>query len=370
MSVTLREKLIKGGEQKSLYLDFYPEIRNPRTNKVTRREFLGIYVHTRPANENERALNKEKRAKAEAIRGLREMQIINKIYNFIDKDRDKQSFLEYFKETARIKNNQTWQVAYIHFSKYTKNSCTMREVTPKLANGFREYLLTVKNIRHETGEVLRQNTAVAYYGKFRALLKLAYKEQLLSENVNDFIEGIKIEETEREFITLEELRKLAETECEVEVFRNAALFSCLTGLRYSDIEKLTWGEIRLDVAGDAIIRFRQKKTKGLETMPISQEAMELCGERKNNTDKVFDGFKYAMTQTILKRWLLSAGIFRNVTFHSFRHTYATLQLEADTDIYTIQKMLGHRKIETTMQYAKLLDVKKKQTTNKISLKRK
>lgn len=370
MSVTLREKSIKGGEQKSLYLDFYPAIRNPKTEKVTRREFLGIYVHSRPSTENERALNKEKRAKAEAIRGLREMQIINQNYNFIDKDRDNQSFLQYFKETANKRDNQTWQVAYTHFFNYTKGVCVMRDVTPKFANGFKDYLLSVKNIRHENGEVLRQNTALAYYGKFRALLKQAYKQKLLTENVNDFIEGIKEEETEREFITLEELRTLAETKCEVDVFKNAALFSCLTGLRYSDIEKLIWDEIRLDVADDAVIRFRQKKTKGLETMPISQEALELCGERLNPTDKVFKGFKYNMTQTVLKRWLLSAGIFRNITFHSFRHTYATLQLEANTDIYTIQKMLGHRKIETTMQYAKLLDEKKKQTTNKISLKRK
>jgi integrase len=105
-------------------------------------------------------------------------------------------------------------------------------------------------------------------------------------------------------------------------------------------------------------------------MPIGVEALDLYGERAEANDKVFNGLKYSMTQGVLSRWLQSAGINRRVTFHSFRHTYATLQLEADTDIFTIQKMLGHRKIETTMIYAKLLDKKKKDTTTKISLKRK
>jgi len=144
-------------------------------------------------------------------------------------------------------------------------------------------------------------------------------------------------------------------------------FSCLTGLRFSDIEKLTWSEIQKDVAGDAVIRFRQKKTKGFETMPLNEETFELIGSPGESSEKVFKTLKYKDTQAPLKKWLKDAGINRNITFHCFRHTYATLQLEADTDIYTIQKMLGHKKIETTQIYTHLLDKKKKDTTNKITL---
>jgi integrase len=368
MSVSLREKPIKDGKEKSLYLDFYPPIKNPRNGKLTRREFLGIYIQSKPVTEAEKELNKEKKAKAEALRGLRELEIINEKYNFIDKSRNKQSFLNYFNETANKKDG-SWQIAYTHFFNYTNGACTVGDVTVELANGFRDYLLKAKVIRHDNGGTIKNNTALSYYGKFRALLKQAYKQKLLDTNINDYIESIKEEETEREFVTLEELLTLSETPCDVQVLKRAALFSSLTGLRFSDIAKLVWEEIRLDVADDPVIRFRQKKTKGLETMPISLEALELCGERSEPSDKVFRGFEYKLTQTPLKRWILQAGIQRNITFHCFRHTYATLQLEANTDIYTIQKMLGHRKIETTMVYAKLLDEKKKQTTNKISLKR-
>ena len=370
MSVTLRQKATKQGKEKSLYLDYYPAIKSPSTGKLSRREFLGIYIISKPISEVEKELNREKIAKAEAIRGLREMEIINEKYNFIDKERKKQDFLKYFEEIAKKQSDSTWLVSYKHFCNFTKGLCTIGDITPDLVNKFRAYLLNTKIIRHNNGTVLSQNTALSYYGKFRALLKIAYRQKILLENVNDFIESIKEEETEREFLTIEEVYKLSETECEVDVFKRASLFSCLTGLRWSDIEKLIWEEIRLDVSSDPVIRFRQKKTKGLETMPIGLEALELCGHRTEPTDKVFKGLKYTMTQGVLERWLEDAGINRNITFHSFRHTYATLQLEAETDIFTIQKMLGHRKIETTMIYAKLLDKKKKEATTKISLKRK
>jgi integrase len=371
MGVTLRKKPIKNGLQQSLYLDFYPAVKNPVNGEYSRREFLGIYILTKPVTEFEKELNKEKVSKAEALRGLREMQIINEKFDFIDKSLPKQNFLAYFKEVANKKSDNNWEVSYLHFHNFTKGVCTIGDVTPELANRFREYLLNANQIKSSKNPTkLAVNSALSYYGKFRALLKQAYKEKKLSSNVNDFIEGIKEEETSRDFLTIEEVLKLNETACECEVLKNASLFSCLSGLRFSDIEKLRWSEIQKDVAGDTIIRFRQKKTKGFETMPLNSEAFELLGTPSEPNEKVFKGLKYNYTQAPLKKWLKDAGISRNITFHCFRHTYATLQLEADTDIYTIQKMLGHKKIETTQIYTHLLDKKKKDTTNKITLIRK
>nr|WP_255485165.1 tyrosine-type recombinase/integrase [Mucilaginibacter sp. X5P1] len=67
------------------------------------------------------------------------------------------------------------------------------------------------------------------------------------------------------------------------------------------------------------------------------------------------------------RWLAKAGINKNITFHCFRHTYATLQLEFGTDVYAVSKMLGHKHIKTTQVYAKVVDRKKNQTRNKIKV---
>ena len=365
MSVKVREKPLKDG-RKSIYLDFYPAIKNPKTGKETRREFLSIYIYSKPKDIIEKEYNKEKRDTADAIRGLREIAIKNHEFGFIDKETAKGDFLKYFREVADTRDDKNWGIALKHFEKYTSGYCIVSDMNEKYCNGFKNYLKIAKNLN--TGGTISVNTALAYFGKFRALLKQAFHDKILNENLNDRIEGIKPEETRREFLTLDELRKLFETPCPIQVLKDAAMFSALSGLRYSDIQKLTWSDVQLYDDGGSCIRFRQKKTKGEQTLPISTEAFELMGERRNPNDQVFNGFIYSMTQIHLKRWLLLAGIYRNITFHSFRHTYATLQITLGTDIYTVSKMLGHKKIETTQIYAKIIDEKKREATNKIKLK--
>jgi len=84
---------------------------------------------------------------------------------------------------------------------------------------------------------------------------------------------------------------------------------------------------------------------------------------------VFPGFKDNMTQTPLKQWLKTAGITKNITYHSSRHTYCTLQLEAGTDSRTVQELVGHKNLATTQQYLDSVDSRKKEAANRITLKR-
>jgi len=150
--------------------------------------------------------------------------------------------------------------------------------------------------------------------------------------------------------------------------KRAALFSALTGLRFSDIEKLVWGELEYIEGNGYFIQFKQKKTKGVEMMPISEQAYSLLGERKEPTDKVFEGLTYsAYSNKHLYQWIGGAGITKDITFHCFRHTFATLQLSKGTDIYTVSKMLGHRELKTTQIYAKIIDQTKRDAADKIKL---
>lgn len=151
--------------------------------------------------------------------------------------------------------------------------------------------------------------------------------------------------------------------------RIASLFSCLTGLRWSDIEKLTWGEIEeTDQSDISLLKYRQKKTGRSEYLPISNQARELLGARKPQSERVFPDLKYSATNnTILKNWILSAGIEKNITFHCFRHTYATLQLAGGTDIYVISGNLGHSNLKTTEIYTKITNEKKVEAADKIKL---
>ena len=108
-------------------------------------------------------------------------------------------------------------------------------------------------------------------------------------------------------------------------------------------------------------------------MPISEQAYSFTEGTENPKDMpqdepVFEGLKYsAYHNKHLFQWIGAAGITKNITFHSFRHTYATLQLFHGTDIYTVSKMLGHKDLKTTQIYAKIVDDTKRKAANKIKL---
>lgn len=139
-------------------------------------------------------------------------------------------------------------------------------------------------------------------------------------------------------------------------------------MRFSDILNLTWNQIRKNDNGEYSITFKQQKTQGAEVLPISTQAISLTGKPGKGKEKVFEGLTYSAYQNKhLGQWIGAAGIERNMTFHSFRHTYATLQLSNGTDIYTVSKLLGHRDLKTTQIYAKVIDQKKREATERIKI---
>jgi integrase len=319
--VTLRKRAVTGAKE-SLYLDFYPPVRDPFTMRKTRRESLGIYTYAKPRNEIEKEFNHEMMVKAEAIRGIRVQSLINEEFGFLDKNKKKVDFLSYFEAIAQTKN-QKWTKVYKHFSNFVKGKCTFGDVTVELCSKFRDYLLNAQQLAHK-GFKISQNSAAGYFSTFRALLKIAYKDKFFRENLNERLDSIDTTDVKKEYLTLDEVKKLAKTPCKIPVLRAASLFSCMTGLRISDILKLNWEEILPASEGGYCMRLRTQKTETETTLPISDEAFELCGER--SIGKVFKGLERSMTQQPLKNWIKNAGINKKITFHCFRHTFATLQL--------------------------------------------
>ena len=354
--VTVRQRAIRN-DKISLYLDYYPAVRNPETMQMSRREYLGIYIYAHPKNEMEREFNNDMLNKAEAIRCIRVQSLINEEFGFLDKHKMKADFLAYFAKMTRSKD-QKWKVVYAHFSNFVQGKCSFGEVNVDLCKRFRTYLLNAKQLKH-TRHKVSLNSAAGYYSTFRGLLKIAYRDKLLRENINDFLD-------KKEYLTLDEVKQLAATPCDIPVLKAASLFSCLTGLRISDIMNLQWSDFGIAPDHGYCIRIRTQKTKTEATLPISHEAFELCGEV--GTGKVFKGLSRSMINYPLKNWLKQAKINKHITFHCFRHSFATIQIAAGTDIYTVSKMLTHRNVSTTQIYAELVSEKKRESANKISLK--
>ncbi|HHT22950.1 MAG TPA: site-specific integrase [Bacteroidales bacterium] len=388
--VTLRFKMLSSGRE-SLYLDYYPAILNVKTGKPTRREFLGMYITPIVGANGKLRIDKKTKSyvysdtdretiqTATLIRDKRQNEL-NKPEVYTEheaqilkaNERAKGDFIKHFENIMNSKegsNYSTWKSALVHLKKYVKEttgteSIAFSDITVEWCDGFKAFLLKAKGKRKVA---IANNTASTYFFKFKTALKLAYNYEYLQKNINAKVSAIPEIETRREFLRLDELKKLVKTPCADDVLKRAALFSALTGLRHIDIYRMKWGQI-VDVKGIPTYQFRTKKTSTIEDLPLSSEALYLCGERQADDVRVFDGLIYsAYSNKHLAQWIGNAGITRNITFHSFRHTFATLQLASGTQLTTIQKLLGHKKITTTQIYAKTLDEAKREATEKIKI---
>jgi integrase len=366
MKVTLRQR--KKGSKISLYLDYYE-------NGQRSYEYLKLYLIPEPEKGKLTKAQKEENRKnlelAESIRAKKHLEIQNGLYNFQDKEKLKGHFITYMEVLAEKRSNSkgnygNWQSVIKHLKKFKPHDIAFSHINKKFVEDFKDYL--DKDAIGKANKKLSQNSKYSYFGKLNAALKQAVKDGILRINPAEQVSNFKQGEPQREFLTLDELQKAVNTECELPILKNAFIFSALTGLRWSDIEKLIWSEIQHSKEMGYYIRFRQKKTKGVETLPISDQARNLLGEKGNPDDKVFDGLHYSAWSNLkLQQWMMKAGITKNITFHCARHTYATLQLTLGTDIYTVSKLLGHKELRTTQIYAKVIDDKKKEAANRIQL---
>lgn len=376
VKVKLRQKAISGNRL-SLYLDFYPAILHPKTGEPTRREFLGLYISKNAKNPIDKQGNKETLQLAEQIRQRRENEL-NKpeIYSEYEKELKKakelseRNFVEYFKDLAdsrKASNHDNWISAYNYLLVFTGGSLKFADLNEDFCNDFRKFLLNTKSLKSSKAR-LSQNSAVSYFNKFKAALKQAHKDSLLKVDLNSKVEPIDTVETHRNFLTLDELNRLVKTECNNPLLKRAALFSALTGMRFSDIKNLVWGNVQFSTEQGYFIQFTQQKTKGAEVLNISEQAYSLLGEPQEPQAQVFEGLKYsAYENKHLYQWIGAAGITKDITFHCFRHTFATLQISQGTDIYTVSKMLGHRELKTTQIYTNVLSRAKREAAEKIKL---
>jgi len=347
--------------RKSLYLDYYPALLDKKSGKKTRREFLKMYVFDKPKNPIDRQHNKEVKALAENIRAQRQIDIQKGTFGFISETKLKTDFIEFVNQIKKEKYNSignygNWSAALIKIKKFRPNGILMEDLDENLLRDFQSFLY--KDI------TIKQNTKVSYYRKLAAAIKQAFKEDYIISNPVKNVKGMEEEETKREFLSLEEIKILAKTDCKDTLLKKAFLFSALTGMRFSDIKNLKWSDLHSGPDGH-YVRFKQKKTKGEETLPIPNSAYKLIDQ--NQSDIIFDGLKYASYHSYqLEKWITASGINKHITFHNARHSFATLQLTMGTDIYTVSKLLGHKELKTTQIYAKVVDQKKNEAINKLN----
>lgn len=369
MKITLKQKRLKDGTF-SLYIESYKGSsigQNGKRIHLREFEYLKMYLTADPKDRLEKQKNKETLQFAENILAIRKAEFAQGKYNLKSSTKTKRTFLAFFAELVQEKQEQdsannygNWFSTQQHLKKIIAPTLTFDDVDEDFVKRVRKYF--EKEAQTKSNLPLSQNSKYSYFNKFKAALRRAFDEGYTSINLSTKTKSFDQAESQREYLTHAEVQSLANSLCKYPVLKNAFLFSCLTGMRWSDINTLVWSEVR-DEADACKINFWQQKTDGVEYLYISAQARQLLGERGDLGDRVFTGLKYGMTyNTEIVRWCNRAGISKHITFHSARHTNAVLLLENGADIYTVSKRLRHRELRITQIYAKIVDEKMKEAS--------
>lgn len=239
-------------------------------------------------------------------------------------------FIDYLKHEAQnlniVKNKKSKSKYYIKKEQRPISTGTQRNMMKRFSN------MLTKAVKDEIIE----------YHPFARLAK------------DEMIQG---ERTQVCYLTKDEVQSLINTPCNDDLLKRSFLFGCSTGLRYSDVSTLTWGNICDDPIMGKVIKKKIVKTKRDEVFPLPLPAMRFMPERNGAADSgIIFPLKYNQAMlTRLEEWTKSAGITKHVTFHVSRHTAATMNLALGANIATVSKLLGHKNITTTQIYAEVID---------------
>jgi len=385
MGVKLREKKTKDGGS-SFYLDI--------THKNSRKyEFLNIYVSNKRLDLKE---NQEKRKIAEMIRSQKEYDLIIKESGMEDSKKRLSDFVVFFEDLVvnEKKSSKIWNGTLVQMRKFIgkDKGVNFTEINEQWILEFQKYLI---------GN-LEVNSSVTYISCLNTSLNIAVQQKIIHDNPFKNIQRqkkLKRKDIERTFLTLEDLNKLANAESGIpKQVKQAFLFSCFSGLRWSDVNSLKWDDVE-NVGGKGqekfMLRFRQKKTGSFEYLPLSSQAIEILHSRESDFEQEqkqqkpisekkieielgklylfpnlyvsnpMSSAKLKMVNEKLRKWAKDAEIKKDIHFHVGRHTFATLALTYGTDLYTVSKLLGHRNIQTTTIYAKVIDKLKTEAVAKL-----
>lgn len=209
------------------------------------------------------------------------------------------------------------------------------------------------------------NTAVKYIKNFSKIIKICLANDWIDKNPFSNYKS-KVKEVERFYLSEGEIQSIINKEFKTErlsLVRDIFLFSCFTGLAYIDVKNLTKSHISIGIDGDKWIFTHRQKTETASKIPILPITQMILDKYKDNTEcDIKNTLLPILSNQKMNEYLKEiAGVCeidKELTFHIARHTFATtVTLTNGVPIESVSKMLGHKNLQTTQHYAKVLDKK-------------
>lgn len=364
MNVVLRTKPLKNGN-KSIYLDIYD-------GGKRRYEFLRLYL-VPEVNDNAKRINESALKKANEIKSKFVLGI-----DRLDQKKNESSItmqewlneycrrMENEREVSAATKGQTLAVKAI----VEEYLASIKKKNIKLSKfgktELRDFLIFLRNYKGERVDHFSANTLVTYQQRIVAILNAALHDGLIERNPIELIEDEEKFEQPRSNkggLTVDEVMKIASTKHSNNQVRLGFLFACFTGLRLGDVRTLKWSEI-IDMGTYKAIIKEQGKTKKQMAVPLCNTALMFLPEQQDD-EFVFHLPQYTWLNNSLQRIVKAAGIQKSVSFHTSRHTFATLTHSVCKNIKVVSNLLGHRSVETTQRYAGVIDEKRTEVVNKL-----
>ena len=365
-AIKVRSKKLADGSE-SLYFDIYQD-------GERKYEFLKLYLQPEINNEIKER-NKLTLKAADSIKAQRILELNKKGKEKPFKEKrqyislaewlNKFQELQQEKGVRNIGKFESTAKVILQYNKKSKN--WIHKIDKEWILGFMNWL--GNEYKKSNGGKLKPGTIIFYVSQLSAAFNVAVQMGKINDNPFNKLslsEKIRKPESTRQFLTVEELKKLSATECVNDVVKAAFLFSCYCGLRISDIRELQYENIICNDTRYAL-SITMKKTGKPIYIPLSCNALQwLPAREKEFHGNIFSNLPCLTTiNSILKKWCKVAGIEKHITYHSSRHTFGTLMITAGADLYVTSKLMGHSDVRTTQIYAKIIDSKKIEAVRKI-----
>lgn len=279
-------------------------------------------------------------------------------YNFRQK-RDRQSFLVFYEKEleeaglreSSLRNHRST----LALLKAFKDEILFTELTFELLCSF-EHFLNLKGYH--------ANTIAKHMKHLKRYINQAINKDYLSEQQYAFRKyKIKTVEYRHTHLTPDELKRLENLRQNGAYARyrktlDAFLFCCYVGVRYSDFVRLGSSNV-VRMREETWLVYRTVKT-GVEVhLPLDLlfggKAIGILNTYRRNTEDFFRLKNNSNINKELKRIAQAAGLKKSISFHTARHTNATLLIYSGVNITTVQKLLGHKSVKTTQVYASVMD---------------
>ena len=369
----LLRKPVKDGNEYSLYLEYQIGYNHDNGTSIRRKESLSLYLVASPRTPVERQKNKETLDLAKKIRFEREQEFLEDKEGYRLKKDKTVNFYDYYQ--AYVDNYTKKDIRVIEMGLRDFKAFTAQEY-PQYAQRIEPKQITKDMMIKFTQFLTKKHRGTgisSVYRRFKKIINYGIDHGVFTQNP---CKGVTVAPNDdmlvKEILSEKEMKQLFACHYEGEnpIIRRAFAMTCLGGIRYCDVKRLTYGEVDYE---NALIKFRQNKTinhskRSGEVINLTDITLAIIGPRPEDAKDdtlIFQLPSSTMCLKALRHWTKRAGITKHITWHCGRHSFGTILLNKGSNVKVVADLLGHSSLKYVEVYVRAVDEEKKKALNSL-----